>query len=119
MSFGFQIKDNTVWASISGEVDMQIASLWREALEQQLNSTLARNLTFDFTGVRFIDSSGLGVVLGRYKRVASRGGRVRIVGAGPQVYKILQLSGFAGLMEIETPAGLEDQEAGRQAGGRM
>ena len=74
MSFGFQIKDNTVWASISGEVDMQIASLWREALEQQLNSTLARNLTFDFTGVRFIDSSGLGVVLGRYKRVASRGG---------------------------------------------
>ncbi len=113
MSFGFQIKDNTVWASISGEVDMQIASLWREALEQQLNSTLARNLTFDFTGVRFIDSSGLGVVL------ASRGGRVRIVGAGPQVYKILQLSGFAGLMEIEPPAGLEDQEAGRQAGGRM
>ena len=59
MSFGFQIKDNTVWASISGEVDMQIASLWREALEQQLNSTLARNLTFDFTGVRLLIAPAL------------------------------------------------------------
>ena len=105
MSFGFQIKENTVWASIDGEVDMQVAGPWRDALEQQLNSTLARNLVFDFSGVRFIDSSGLGVVLGRYKRVASRGGHVKIIGVSPQVYKILQLSGFGNLMEIEQQAG--------------
>lgn len=113
MSFGFQIKENTVWASIDGEVDMQVAGLWREALERQLNATLARNLVFDFSGVRFIDSSGLGVILGRYKRVASRGGHVRIIGANPQVYKILQLSGFANLMDIEQPLAMAE------AGGRI
>ena len=114
MSFGFQIKDNTVWASIDGEVDMQVAGLWRDALERQLIATLARNLVFDFSGVRFIDSSGLGVILGRYKRVASRGGHVKIIGASPQVYKILQLSGFANLMEIEQPLKMTAQAAGGQ-----
>ncbi len=115
MSFNFQIKENTVWAAIDGEVDMQVAGLWRDALERQLNATLARNLVFDFSKVRFIDSSGLGVVLGRYKRVASRGGHVRIIGASPQVYKILQLSGFGNLMEIEQPGAA----AAVQAGGRL
>lgn len=103
MSFGFKLCDNAVWASISGEVDMEIAPAWREALDRQLAQTMARNLVFDFSGVSFIDSSGLGVVLGRYKRVASRGGQVKIVGADSQVYRILTLSGFGGLMEIEPP----------------
>lgn len=105
MSFNFQIHDNTIYAAINGEVDMDIAPLWRDALDRQLAQSIARNLTFDFSGVTFIDSSGLGVVLGRYKRVVARGGRVRIVGAGSQVYRILTLSGFAGLMEIEPPQG--------------
>lgn len=114
MSFGFQVKNNTVVASISGEVDMNIAGLWREALERQLDQSLARNLTFDLSRVSFIDSSGLGVVLGRYKRVVIRGGRVRIVGANPQVYRILQMSGFANLMDIEQPyaAGIAGGEVG-------
>lgn len=103
LSFGFKVCDNTVWASINGEVDMDVAPAWREALDRQLAQSMARNLVLDFSGVRFIDSSGLGVVLGRYKRVASRGGQVKIVGAGSQVYRILTLSGFAGLMEIEPP----------------
>lgn len=104
MSFCFEIHNNTVWAAIDGEVDMNVAVSWREALDKELAASFARNLTFDFSEVRFIDSSGLGVVLGRYKRVISRGGRVRIVGANPQVYRILCLSGFAKLMEIEMPA---------------
>jgi stage II sporulation protein AA (anti-sigma F factor antagonist) len=76
---------------------------------------MARNLTFDFSEVRFIDSSGLGVVLGRYKRVLTRGGKVRIVGANPQVYRILCLSGFGKLMEIEPPG---EPKADKQPGER-
>ena len=113
MSFSVQIRGNMVLAKISGEVDMQVADAWREALDQQLAATIVRNLTFDFSEVRFIDSSGLGVVLGRYKKVASRGGRVRIIGAGPQVYRILQLSGFCRLMDVEEPV-----EPKKAAGGQ-
>lgn len=110
MSFAVEIRGNTVWASIEGEVDMQVAGPWREELDRQLGATFVRNLTFDFSGVRFIDSSGLGVVLGRYKKVSSRGGKVSIVGASPQVYRILQLSGLCRLMDIAQPAG--DRAAG-------
>lgn len=118
MSFGFRVEDNTVLASISGEVDMNIAGNWREALERQLDRCVARNLTFDFSRVTFIDSSGLGVVLGRYKRVISRGGRVRIIGANPQVYRILQMSGFANLMEIERLGDADLADLAGFAGGR-
>lgn len=104
LSFSFIVHDNTVWAAISGEVDMQVAPLWRDALDRELAVSLARNLTFDFSEVSFIDSSGLGVMLGRYKKVSSRGGKVKIIGANKQVYRTLTLSGFAGLMEIETPS---------------
>lgn len=82
---------------------MQIAPLWRDALDRELHDSFARNLCFDFSDVTFIDSSGLGVILGRYKKVAARGGRVRVSGANKQVYRILCLSGFSGLMEIEAP----------------
>jgi stage II sporulation protein AA (anti-sigma F factor antagonist) len=113
MSFCFEIHNNTVWAAIDGEVDMNVAARWREALDKELAASMARNLTFDFSEVRFIDSSGLGVVLGRYKRVLTRGGKVRIVGANPQVYRILCLSGFGKLMEIEPPGELKaDKQTG-------
>lgn len=103
MSFDFRVVENVIYAKIDGEVDMEVSGLWREALEQQLKTNFARNLVFDFTNVTFIDSSGLGVVLGRYKRVVSRGGKVKIIGANSQVYKILQLSGFLRLMDVENP----------------
>lgn len=105
LSFSLSVVENTVWAKASGEVDMQMAPAWREAIDVALKESFARNLTFDFTDVTFIDSSGLGVVLGRYKRVAERGGKVKIVGANKQVWRILTLSGLAGLMEIEPPKG--------------
>jgi stage II sporulation protein AA (anti-sigma F factor antagonist) len=114
MSFCFEIHNNTVWAAIDGEVDMNVAARWREVLDKELAASMARNLTFDFSEVRFIDSSGLGVVLGRYKRVLTRGGKVRIVGANPQVYRILCLSGFGKLMEIEPPG---EPKADKQSGG--
>jgi stage II sporulation protein AA (anti-sigma F factor antagonist) len=114
MSFCFEIHNNTVWAAIDGEVDMNVAACWREALDRELAASMARNLTFDFSEVRFIDSSGLGVVLGRYKRVLTRGGKVRIVGANSQVYRILCLSGFGKLMEIEPPGELKaDKQTGK------
>lgn len=103
MSFSFEVYENTVWAKIDGEVDMQIAPLWRDFLDKALAESFARNLALDFSDVSFIDSSGLGVVLGRYKRVAARGGKVKILGPSKSVYRILCLSGFAKLMEIEAP----------------
>ena len=59
------------------------------------------NLVFDFANVTFMDSSGIGMVLGRYKKVHGAGGRVTIRNASRLVKQILDLSGVFTLMEYE------------------
>ena len=50
--------------------------------------------------VTFIDSSGLGVILGRYKRLRPHGGNVIVAAPSPQARKALELSGLAGIIPI-------------------
>lgn len=110
MEYRFRFEQGTLYAFAKGELDMNMADAWRTAIDQELNETCARNLVFDFQHVTFIDSSGLGVILGRYRRLAAWGGKVYIRGANPQVYRILYLSGFHRVMEVEKPE--ERQEVG-------
>jgi stage II sporulation protein AA (anti-sigma F factor antagonist) len=51
-------------------------------------------IIFDFTRTAFMDSSGIGVLLGRYKEMRAAGGRVSYYGAGKQVKRILEISGI-------------------------
>jgi len=55
----------------------------------------AHDITLDFAGVSFVDSSGLGVLVGTYKRLRDEhGGSVRIVGAQPSVRKVFEITGL-------------------------
>ena len=91
--YSFRFCEGTLYAQIVGEIDMEIAGEWRDALDFELTKTRARNLVF-------IDSSGLGVILGRYKKIERMCGKVIIHGANEMVYKILILSGFDKIMKI-------------------
>jgi len=81
-----------------GEVDLSVADRFRETLEENLAKNSVSHLVFNLNRVSFIDSSGLGVILGRYKKLAQQGGRVSLVGAQPQVRRILALSGLLTVM---------------------
>lgn len=83
----------------TGEIDMSITDALRRDVDRALEQNEVFNIVFDLAEVSFVDSSGLGVILGRYKKVAALGGRVFITGAGPQVKKVLDLSGLLTLME--------------------
>jgi stage II sporulation protein AA (anti-sigma F factor antagonist) len=94
-----EIRGNAVLARLSGEIDLAGADNLRNSLESALDDNLgARHLIVNFSDVTYIDSSGLGVLLGRYKRVTRNGGKVFIVGAVPQVRKILEMSGLLHIM---------------------
>ena len=67
----------------------------------------ALRLMLDLSGVTFMDSSGLGVVLGRYKLMKERGGSVRIQGASRPVERILKMAGVYALL------GQQDAERGK------
>ena len=57
-------------------------------------------LTFDFTNVKFMDSSGIGLVLGRTRTMSAVGGRVEIVGASKSIERLFRMAGADKLVEI-------------------
>lgn len=101
-----EFKQETLIVRPGGELDLGVADLLRNNLEESLDREPARNIIFNLSKVTFVDSSVLGVLLGRYKRVSKAGGKVMIVSPQPQVRKILELSGLFRIM------GESDSEAG-------
>lgn len=74
MEISCQFFKNTLWVKISGELDLNTADAMRLKLGSALDKSGARHMVCDFTHVTFIDSSGLGVLLGRYRQLAAVGG---------------------------------------------
>lgn len=83
----------------SGELDMAVANSFRQQVEDMMNQSLANDIILNLQNVAFIDSSGLGVILGRYKRVSAMGGKMAIVAPQPQVRRILELSGIMKIIQ--------------------
>ena len=100
MKIEFKLVRNTVVVKLKGELDMMITEKLRQEIDSKLEDKRVNNLIINLEKVTFIDSSGLGVIIGRYKKIASRKGRMYIVGASPSVEKILKFSGINKLIPI-------------------
>ncbi|MEG6616290.1 anti-sigma F factor antagonist [Peptococcaceae bacterium 1198_IL3148] len=94
MQWEISVNDYTLLARLSGEFDLSFADRLRKELDTVIQNEQVRNIVFTFTDVSYIDSSGLGVILGRYKRISQFGGKMAIVDPQPQVRRILELSGL-------------------------
>lgn len=87
-------KYRTLVVKIYGELDHHVAGNVRENVDRELSRTGAINVAFDFSGVTFMDSSGIGVIMGRYKVTKALGGRIIIYGASDAVRRIIAMSGI-------------------------
>ena len=58
-----------------------------------------KHIIFDFTDVGFMDSSGIGLIMGRYKKVMFLGGRAAVTNVGEAVNRIFTLSGLYKIIE--------------------
>lgn len=84
-----------------GDLDLVTARAMKEYVENILYSRLGvKNLVINLKGVRFIDSSGLGMLIGCYKYMQGRQGSMMLSDASASVYRILELSGMKKLMPI-------------------
>ncbi len=105
----FHLKDSTLVAELCGEIDHHVCDKIREDIDKELELYEINHLVFDFSDVTFMDSSGIGVVLGRYKKLKKIGGTVTIRNASRLVKQILDMSGIFTLMEYEE----EEEEDGK------
>ena len=94
------LKDGFLTAMLSGEIDHHAARELREEIDETAMRTRPKMLTLDFSGVQFMDSSGVGLIMGRYKLMQTWGGGVTIANLPPKLEKIVSLSGLRELCAI-------------------
>lgn len=86
---------------VPAEVDHCFADEVRENVDRLLQTEDIKELEFDFRNTEFMDSSGIGLLMGRYKLMRAIGGDVKITHAGERIQKILMLSGIHKIIPIE------------------
>lgn len=109
MPVTIKTKNNTIYAYLKGEIDHHTAPELRERIDEVviLNDT-PKLLVLDFAGVSFMDSSGVGLVMGRYRLVAGKGKKLRVDNLSERDYRIMKMSGIEKLAQINKKSTIEE-----------
>ncbi len=101
---GIMIKSSPMKLTVelNGEIDHHNAAVLRMEADEAIQQNLASIVTLDFGEVTFMDSSGIGFVLGRYKIVDSYGGSLEVVNLSQRLYMMMKLAGLEKLMKLKT-----------------
>lgn len=90
----FYEDNSSLTVFIQSDVDHHSAKSMREQIDRRLFESRPRVLVMDFSKVEFMDSSGLGLILGRAEKAAALNTEVQISGASPSLMKLIKLSGL-------------------------
>lgn len=93
-------KEHTLTVYLSGELDHHAAKPMREETDEALLLYKPKTLLLDFSGVSFMDSSGVGFVMGRYKKAAALGCKTAVSGLTKKQERIMRFSGLPQLVEF-------------------
>lgn len=100
MKLDVERKETNIIIRLSGELDLYTVNNLKAVLEREMEVKGIKNLILNLGKVDFIDSSGLGLILGKYKALTERGGKVVAVDLLPVVKKIFELSGLLKIIPI-------------------
>lgn len=98
MSVEFKYTNNCLYALIGGEIDHHTAADIRIRADAEIERLLPKYFIFDFSDVQFMDSSGIGLILGRLRLIESIGGALSIKPPPPNVRKMIMLAGLSRLI---------------------
>ncbi|SES62418.1 STAS domain-containing protein [Anaerobranca gottschalkii] len=102
-------------ASLVGELDHHTAVEVREVLQKEIQKEITTKVILDLKGLKFMDSSGVGVILGRYKELDKLGGKLVVTGLNDTVKKIFQISGLNKIIKVfdDIPQGMKFLKEGQ------
>lgn len=95
----FNVFGNVLVAELFGELDHHAAAEVREDIDRAIENYAVSYLVFDFGKVRYMDSSGIGMVLGRYRKMQETDGKIAIVSCSALVRSILNMAGVFSLID--------------------
>ena len=86
--------DRVLTVFLSGEIDHHTAAPMREKIDADIIKSTPSELILDFSGVTFMDSSGIGLIMGRHRLMLSLEGDLRLQGASPRMERMIRLAGL-------------------------
>ncbi len=101
MSARLEYKEKEIRVYLDGEIDHHSASLIRAGIDEEIIKRSPERLVLDFGGVSFMDSSAIGLVMGRYRLLSGIGAELSVENLSPFAYKVMKLAGLERLGEIK------------------
>lgn len=100
MEIEYLNKDKSLLFKITAEIDHHAVEKIRRKADFEIEKHIPRKVIFDFSNVTFMDSAGIGLILGRYKKVVNLGGILEVINVTETVNKILIMSGINKIIDI-------------------
>ena len=94
MQIEFEMIDDILIANLDGELDHHTSAVVREEIDKTVEAFHSKHLIFNFGKVTFMDSSGIGVIMGRYNKISQLGGSLIITGCNEYIDRILDMAGI-------------------------
>lgn len=93
-------KDKQLTLKITEEIDEHSTEKLRRKIDNEITRFLPRKVIFDFSNVSFMDSAGIGMLLGRYKVIKMLGGQLELLNVNRQIEKIFEISGILKIIPL-------------------
>lgn len=100
MYLKFDKKEDKLIVSLIGELDHHSAEEVRVKIDDRIDRDNIKKVILNFSGVTFMDSSGIGVVIGRYKKMKNRSGILCVAEASKTVNKVFEISGMFKIIDV-------------------
>ncbi|MBO4980149.1 MAG: anti-sigma factor antagonist [Clostridia bacterium] len=92
----------TLTVTLKGEIDHHSAVKMRSGIDKLLEESRPSTLILDLGSIEFMDSSGLGLIMGRYKKMNELGGELIVCNPSDSILKIFRLAGLGRFIKIQT-----------------
>ena len=101
MKTKFEEKNNVLYLEITEEIDHHTTEKIRRIMDNEVTRFMPGKIVFDFSNVSFMDSAGIGLLIGRYKLIKLLGGAAEIINANKSISKVLEMSGILKIIPIQ------------------
>ncbi|MED4602351.1 anti-sigma F factor antagonist [Paenibacillus validus] len=92
---------NALIVRLTGELDHHTADTVKARMEEAILRGHSAHIILSLKNLTFMDSSGLGVILGRYKQITGRGGKMVVCDVNASVYRLFEMSGLFKILSIQ------------------
>lgn len=101
LTIDLEVKREILLVRLSGELDHHTAEELRTKITEIIDNTKIMHIVLNLENLTFMDSSGLGVILGRYKQIKNNGGEMVVCSISPSVKRLFEMSGLFKIIRLE------------------